>query len=108
MTNLEIDIRLMAFKFLDLVLQNCPTSFSLYAEKILQNYEDILRQNQFYLQDKAKLKSALVGITYCLSLLPHNQRGDALATDNSYVQASYDLRFRRLYRFEVLYDLSFV
>ncbi|KAK1389700.1 testis-expressed protein 10-like [Heracleum sosnowskyi] len=82
MTNLAIDIRLMAFKFLDLVLQNCPTSFSLYAEKILQNYEDILRQNQFYLQDKAKLKSALAGITYCLSLLPHNQRGDALATDN--------------------------
>lgn len=34
MTNLAIDIRLMAFKFLDLVLQNCPTSFSLYAEKV--------------------------------------------------------------------------
>ncbi|KAL8094953.1 hypothetical protein AgCh_036461 [Apium graveolens] len=82
MTNLAIDIRLMAFKFLDLVLQNCPTSFSLYAEKILQNYEDILRQNQFYLQDKAKLKSALAGITHCLSLLPHNQKGDALATNS--------------------------
>ncbi|KAL1813344.1 hypothetical protein ACET3Z_023409 [Daucus carota] len=82
MTNLAIDIRLMAFKFLDLILQNCPTSFSSYAEKILQNYEDILRQNQFYLQDKAKLKNALAGITYCLSLLPHNRRGDTLATDS--------------------------
>lgn len=81
MTNLAIDIRLMAFKFLDLVLQNCPNSFSLYAEKILQNYEDILRQNQFYLQDKAKLKNALAGITHCLSLLPHNRRADALETD---------------------------
>ncbi|KAK2639319.1 hypothetical protein Ddye_027114 [Dipteronia dyeriana] len=64
----------MAFKFFDLVVQNYPPSFSLYAEKILQNYEDILRKNQCYLQDKGKLKSAFAGLVRCLSLLPCNKR----------------------------------
>ncbi|XP_022766966.1 uncharacterized protein LOC111311659 isoform X2 [Durio zibethinus] len=70
MTNLAIDIRLMAFKFFDLVVQFYPPCFSLYAEKILQSYEDILRKNQFYLEDKGKLKSTLSGLVRCLSLLP--------------------------------------
>ncbi|KAL4340356.1 hypothetical protein GQ457_08G017540 [Hibiscus cannabinus] len=70
MTNLAIDIRLMAFKFFDLVVQYYPPCFSLYAEKILQSYEDILRKNQFYLEDKGKLKTTLSGLVRCLSLLP--------------------------------------
>ncbi|XWS59392.1 hypothetical protein CRYUN_Cryun08bG0117800 [Craigia yunnanensis] len=70
MTNLAIDIRLMAFKFFDLVVQYYPPCFSLYAEKVLQSYEDILRTNQFYLEDKGKLKSTLSGLVRCLSLLP--------------------------------------
>ncbi|XVF76107.1 hypothetical protein PTKIN_Ptkin13bG0239200 [Pterospermum kingtungense] len=70
MTNLAIDIRLMAFKFFDLVVQFYPPCFSLYAEKILQSYEDILRKNQFYLEDKGKLKTTLSGLVRCLSLLP--------------------------------------
>ncbi|KAF3969199.1 hypothetical protein CMV_006986 [Castanea mollissima] len=76
MTHLSIDIRLMAFKFLDLVVQNYPPSFFLYAEKILQNYENILRKNQyqFYVQDKGKLKSVLAGLVYCLSLVPCNKK----------------------------------
>ncbi|KAI3471756.1 hypothetical protein Pfo_028409 [Paulownia fortunei] len=73
MTHLAIDVRLMAFKFFDLVVQFYPSSFSLYAEKILQNYEDILRKNQF-LEDKSKLKSTLTGLIRCLSLLPCNER----------------------------------
>ncbi|KAK3040042.1 hypothetical protein RJ639_028296 [Escallonia herrerae] len=76
MTHLAIDVRLMAFKYFDLVLRYYPTSFSMYAEKILQNYEDILRKNQFYLQDKGKLKSALARLAHCLSLLPSNKRDD--------------------------------
>ncbi|XWS56064.1 hypothetical protein CRYUN_Cryun09bG0054800 [Craigia yunnanensis] len=70
MTNLAIDIRLMAFKFFDLVVQFYPPCFSLYAEKILQSYEDILRTNRFYLEDKGKLKSTLSGLVRYLSLLP--------------------------------------
>ncbi|KAH9737958.1 Ipi1 N domain-containing protein [Citrus sinensis] len=62
MTHLAVDVRLMAFKFFDLVVQYYPPSFSLYADKVLQNYEDILRKNQFYLEDKAKLRSALAGL----------------------------------------------
>ncbi|KAL2901024.1 Testis-expressed protein 10-like protein, partial [Bienertia sinuspersici] len=33
MTHLAIDVRFMAFKFFDLVVQNYPPSFSTYAEK---------------------------------------------------------------------------
>ncbi|XAR53187.1 hypothetical protein NMG60_11021631 [Bertholletia excelsa] len=70
MTHLAIDVRLMAFKFLDLVVQQYPSSFYLYAEKIFQNYEDILRKNQLYLQENGKLKNALAGLVRCLSFLP--------------------------------------
>ncbi|CAA2988029.1 testis-expressed sequence 10 homolog isoform X1 [Olea europaea subsp. europaea] len=70
MTHLAIDVRLMAFSFFDLVVQYNPSSFSLYAEKILQNYEDILRKNQIFLEDKSKLKNTFGGLVHCLSLLP--------------------------------------
>ncbi|KAK7244813.1 hypothetical protein RIF29_39640 [Crotalaria pallida] len=73
MTHLSVDIRIMAFDFLDLVLEFYPPSFSSYAEKIFQNYEDILRKNQYYLQDKGKLKDSLAGLVRCLSLLPWNK-----------------------------------
>lgn len=45
-----------------------------FHQQVLQNYEDILRKNQFYLEDKAKLRSALAGLVRCLSLLPCNKR----------------------------------
>ncbi|KAG8376816.1 hypothetical protein BUALT_Bualt09G0103200 [Buddleja alternifolia] len=73
MTHLAIEVRLMAFKFFDLIVQFFPSSFSLYAEKILQKYEDILRKNHF-LHDKSKLKSILTGLIRCLSLLPCNEK----------------------------------
>ncbi|KAL3536032.1 hypothetical protein ACH5RR_004493 [Cinchona calisaya] len=74
MTHLAIDVRLMAFKFFDLVVQYYPSSFSFYAEKILQNYQDILQKSQFHLQDKGKLKGILAGLVHCLRLLPCNTR----------------------------------
>ncbi|KAL5721521.1 hypothetical protein ACHQM5_005158 [Ranunculus cassubicifolius] len=70
MTDLAPDIRLMAFKFFELVVQHFPSSFLLHAEKILLNYEDILKMNHTYLQDKGKLKNALGGLLRCLSLFP--------------------------------------
>lgn len=69
MTNFSIEVRLMAFKFFDLVVQHNPRCFFLYAEKVLQNYEEILQQNKFYVEDKGKLKNALAGLAHCLSLL---------------------------------------
>ncbi|KAK1438756.1 hypothetical protein QVD17_04566 [Tagetes erecta] len=72
MTHLAIDVRLMAFKFFDLVVQNYPLSFSMYADKIIQHYKEILQKNQFNLHDKGKLKSVLAGLAHCLSLLPSN------------------------------------
>eukprot|EP00257_Ricinus_communis_P023061 XP_015582954.1 uncharacterized protein LOC8275754 [Ricinus communis] len=75
MTHLAVEVRLAAFKFFDLVLQHHPLAFSLYAEKVLQNYGDILRKNPFYLEDKGKLKNVLAGLQRCLSLLPSNKTG---------------------------------
>ncbi|KAI7732166.1 hypothetical protein M8C21_028920, partial [Ambrosia artemisiifolia] len=72
MTHLSIDVRLMAFKFFDLVVQHYPLSFSMYADKIIQHYKEILQKNQFNMHDKGKLKSVLAGLAHCLSLLPCN------------------------------------
>ncbi|KAJ6427637.1 hypothetical protein OIU84_023096 [Salix udensis] len=79
MTHLAIDIRLMAFKFFDLAVEYHPPLFFSYAEKILQNYEDILRKNQFYLEDKGKLKNVLAGLVRCLLLLPSSKEVNLLA-----------------------------
>ncbi|XP_058003361.1 uncharacterized protein LOC131169038 isoform X1 [Hevea brasiliensis] len=70
MANLAIEVRLMAFKFFDLIVQYYPAAFSLHGEKVLQNYADILQKNQFCLEDKGRLKNVLVGLLRCLSLLP--------------------------------------
>ncbi|KAJ6406758.1 hypothetical protein OIU84_010300 [Salix udensis] len=78
MTHLAIDVRLMAFKFFDLAVQYHPPSFFSYAEKILQNYEDILWKNQFHLEDKGKLKNALAGLVRCLVLLPSSKEVNLL------------------------------
>ncbi|KAG4938837.1 hypothetical protein JHK84_045028 [Glycine max] len=57
MTHLVVDVRMMAFDFLDLILEFYPPSFSpSYAEK-----------------DKGKLKDALAGLVRCLSLLAWNK-----------------------------------
>ncbi|CAH9080634.1 unnamed protein product [Cuscuta epithymum] len=83
MTSLTIDVRLMAFKFFDLVIQSYPSSFSLYSEKILQNYGDILQKNTYHLHDKGKLKIALSGLTHCLALLPFKNRSAGLSADKN-------------------------
>ncbi|KAF9606386.1 hypothetical protein IFM89_025075 [Coptis chinensis] len=70
MTHLAFDIRMVAFKFFELVVQHYPSSFLLYAEKVLQNYEDLLKKNRFTSEDKSKLKNALLGLVRCLSLFP--------------------------------------
>ncbi|XP_041997501.1 uncharacterized protein LOC121747513 [Salvia splendens] len=79
--HLVLDVRLMAFKFSDLVVQFYPSSFPFYAEKVLQNYENFLRKNQF-LEDKSKLKSILAGLVRCLSLLPCEDREHAAAKND--------------------------
>ncbi|KAK8466466.1 hypothetical protein PHAVU_008G104000 [Phaseolus vulgaris] len=95
MTHLSVDVRMMAFDFLDLILEFYPPSFSpSYAEKIFLNYEDILRRNQYHLQDKGKLNYALSGLVRCLSLLPWNKGGTHLHNKD-------DTRQRVLHAFEV-------
>uniref|UniRef100_A0A9I9CWU2 Pre-rRNA-processing protein Ipi1 N-terminal domain-containing protein n=1 Tax=Cucumis melo TaxID=3656 RepID=A0A9I9CWU2_CUCME len=82
MIHLSIDVRMMAFKFFELLVEYYPSSFFLHADKILQNYAEILQKNQFYLQDKGKLKNALTGLVQCLSLLPCNKRGIGSSDNN--------------------------
>ncbi|KAK9052330.1 hypothetical protein SSX86_028959 [Deinandra increscens subsp. villosa] len=78
MTHLTFDVRLMAFKFLDLVVRHYPLSFSMYADKIIQHYKEVLQKNQFNLHDKGKLKSVLAGLAHCLSLLPCNSNSSTV------------------------------
>ncbi|CAH8312798.1 unnamed protein product [Eruca vesicaria subsp. sativa] len=70
MAETSIDVRLMAFKFLHLLVKHHPPTFSWYADKILENYKDIIQKNHFYVQDRSKLNVALSGLAHCLSLLP--------------------------------------
>lgn len=86
MTHLAIDVRVMTFKIFDLVVQNYPSSFPLYAEKILQNYGDVLQKSQFHLQEQSKLESILSGLVHCLRLLPSNKRDDASSIENEVPQ----------------------
>ncbi|PNY05974.1 hypothetical protein L195_g002436 [Trifolium pratense] len=99
MTHLAVDIRITAFDFLDLTLEFYPPSFSSYAEKIFQNYEDILRKNQYHLQDKEKLKDALAGLVRCLSLLPWN-------IEETDLQNKDDIGQRVLHAFEADTSMS--
>ncbi|GFP86523.1 testis-expressed sequence 10 protein [Phtheirospermum japonicum] len=60
MTQLSIDVRLMAFQFFDLVVQFYPSSFSLYAEKdipaseILHAFEPVVGKEPIGLNDIIK------------------------------------------------------
>ncbi|KAG6474470.1 hypothetical protein ZIOFF_068407 [Zingiber officinale] len=88
MTLMTVDIRLMAFKFFKLLALNYPSSFMLYAEKVLDNYIDILRNNQIYLVEKNKLINVLAGLAHCLSLIANKgQRDDRLNNqdDDKYI-----------------------
>ncbi|MFS8032386.1 putative pre-rRNA-processing protein Ipi1 [Helianthus anomalus] len=100
MTHLSIDVRLMAFKFFDLVVQHYPLSFSMYADKIIQHYKEILQKNQFNMHDKGKLKSVLAGLAHCLSLLPCNKSS---STDND---AIADRRILHAFESQVHEDRS--
>ncbi|KAL0374783.1 UNVERIFIED_CONTAM: hypothetical protein Sradi_3394000 [Sesamum radiatum] len=72
MTHLALDVRLMAFKFFDLVVQFYPPSFSLYAEKdipthdILHAFEPEVAREPIGLTDiSKKLKDLLPVLVGC-------------------------------------------
>lgn len=69
MTHIVVDIRLMAFRFFELIVLNYPSSFAIYTDQVLDNYTDILRNYQIYLQEKNHLKNVLGGLVNCLSFL---------------------------------------
>ncbi|XP_020253148.1 uncharacterized protein LOC109830320 isoform X2 [Asparagus officinalis] len=80
MTHMAVDVRLMAFKFFNLIVQSFTSSFILYAEKVLDNYMDILRNNQIYLHERSNLKNVLDGLLRCMSSLA-NRRGANYQSD---------------------------
>ncbi|KAK4749909.1 hypothetical protein SAY87_027358 [Trapa incisa] len=73
MTHFSMEVRLMAFKYLDLVVQNDSLGTLISAEKILQSYLDFLASNPFNVQDKGRVKGALPGLVHCLLLLKSHQ-----------------------------------
>ncbi|KAG6472691.1 hypothetical protein ZIOFF_070168 [Zingiber officinale] len=139
MTLMTVDIRLMAFKFFKLLALNYPSSFMLYAEKVvcsdfnmmhftlfrhyqmleprgvkidkwlrrlmghvLDNYIDILKNNQIYLVEKNKLINVLAGLAHCLSLIANKgQRDDRLNNQN---QEKFQRRVLHAYKLEVHED----
>ncbi|CAL5016488.1 unnamed protein product [Urochloa decumbens] len=76
MTHLSIDIQLMAFRFLELVVLNFPSSFSSYAEQAFDNFVAVLRNDRLNLHDRNKLNSVLSGLGHCLSLVAKATKND--------------------------------
>ncbi|CAN6467055.1 unnamed protein product [Victoria cruziana] len=69
MTHLHPDIRLMALRFLDLIVQHYPSSICLHIDKVLDNYTSILNNHHIFLEDTSKLKDALYVLVRCLASL---------------------------------------
>ncbi|CAM0904271.1 unnamed protein product [Alopecurus aequalis] len=76
MTHLSMDIQLMAFRFLELVVLNFPSSFPRYAEQAFNNFVAVLSNDRIHLQDKSKLNSVLAGLGHCLSLVARATEND--------------------------------
>nr|CAB3484790.1 unnamed protein product [Digitaria exilis] len=76
MTHLSIDIQLMAFRFLELVVLNFPSSFSSYAEQVFNNFVAVLSNDRINLHDRNKLNSVLSGLGHCLSLVSKATEND--------------------------------
>ncbi|XP_031497298.1 uncharacterized protein LOC116262258 isoform X2 [Nymphaea colorata] len=69
MTHLQPDIRLMALKFLDLIVQHYPSSICLHIDKVLDNYIGILNNHHIFLEYSSKLKDTLDVLVSCLASL---------------------------------------
>jgi len=79
MTHLSIDIQLMAFRFLELVVLNFPSSFSSYAEQAFNNFVAVLSNDRINLHDRNKLNSVLSGLGHCLSLVAKTIENDDIS-----------------------------
>ncbi|RLM66539.1 hypothetical protein C2845_PM16G10320 [Panicum miliaceum] len=79
MTHLSIDIQLMAFRFLELVVLNFPSSFSSYAEQAFNNFVAVLSNDRINLHDRNKLNSVLSGLGHCLSLVAKSIENDDIS-----------------------------
>ncbi|GJN27332.1 hypothetical protein PR202_gb15347 [Eleusine coracana subsp. coracana] len=61
--------QLMAFRFLELVVLNFPSSFTSYSEQAFDNFIAVLSNDRIQLDDRNKLNSILSGLGHCLSLV---------------------------------------
>ncbi|OEL32577.1 hypothetical protein BAE44_0006405 [Dichanthelium oligosanthes] len=101
MTHLSIDIQLMAFKFLELVVLNFPSSFPSYAEQVFNNFVAVLSNDRMNLHDRNKLNSVLSGLAHCLSLVAKETENDD--TSNQQV---HNLSARELWKCTTVEDNS--
>ncbi|KAG2566782.1 hypothetical protein PVAP13_7NG244800 [Panicum virgatum] len=93
MTHLSIDIQLMAFRFLELVVLNFPSSFSSYAEQAFNNFVAVLSNDRINLHDRNKLNSVLSGLGHCLSLVAKTIENDDISN-----RQVHDLSARELWK----------
>ncbi|KAL6652592.1 hypothetical protein ACP70R_011517 [Stipagrostis hirtigluma subsp. patula] len=94
MTHLSLDIQLMAFRFLELVVLNFPSSFPSYAEKAFNNFVAVLSNDRIQLHDRSKLNSVLSGLGHCLSLV-----AQATKSDDTSNQQVHNLSTRERWKF---------
>lgn len=93
-THLSVDIQLMAFRFLELVVLNFPSSFSSYAEQTFNNFVAVLSNDRINLHDRNKLNSVLNGLGHCLSLV-----AKAIENDDTSNRQAHNLSARELWKF---------
>jgi len=90
MTHLSIDIQLMAFRFLELVVLNFPSSFSSYAEQAFNNFIAVLSNDRINLHDRNKLNSVLSGLGHCLSLVAKTIENDDISNRQVCTMSSWN------------------
>ncbi|TKW04860.1 hypothetical protein SEVIR_7G137800v4 [Setaria viridis] len=93
MTHLSIDIQLMAFRILELVVLNFPSSFPSYAEQVFNNFVVVLSNDRINLHDRNKLNSVLGGLGHCLSLV-----AKVTENDDTSNQQVHNLSARELWK----------
>ncbi|KAL6845843.1 hypothetical protein ACP4OV_024418 [Aristida adscensionis] len=94
MTHLSMDIQLTAFRFLELVVLNFPTSFPGYAEQVFSNFVAVLSNDRMHLHDRNKVNSVLSGLGHCLSLVAKVTKND----DDASNRQVHNLSTRELWK----------
>ncbi|GJN26937.1 hypothetical protein PR202_gb14905 [Eleusine coracana subsp. coracana] len=83
--------KLMAFRFLELVVLNFPSCFTSYSEQAFDNFIAVLSNDRIQLHDRNKLNSVLSGLGHCLSLVAKTSNNDDTSNRQAKTHRNKDL-----------------